>query len=63
MQKQNNYPDPGAADTEDMVSSTDCTGALQILPHDDQIEAYREICGLPEQGGLEKLLRTQKPRA
>lgn len=51
-----NYPDPSETLTKSTVSSTDCTGMVPALPEDDEnMDAYNELYGIPEQGGLNEL--------
>jgi len=39
-----NYPDPGDTDTNNVVSSTECTGLVQTPPQNkEQKKSYNEI--------------------
>ena len=50
------YPDPDMLHTNNVVSTTECTGLFQGLPvEDEQIEAFSDIYDVPDQGSLGKL--------
>ena len=47
----NDHPDPSDLSTNDVASSTECTGLIQSLPSDeDDIKSYSEIYEIPDQG-------------
>jgi anionic cell wall polymer biosynthesis LytR-Cps2A-Psr (LCP) family protein len=63
MEKRNlnEYPDPGDLSTNEVASSTECTGLMQSLPsEEDDIKSYEDIYEIPDQGSEKELQNEYK---
>ncbi|MCL2323173.1 MAG: hypothetical protein FWC47_13860 [Oscillospiraceae bacterium] len=60
----NEYPDPNDLGTNNVASSTECTGLMQSLPsEEDDIVSYEEIYDIPDQGSEKEFQKEYKKEA
>ncbi len=52
--QKNEYPDPNSVEENNVVSSTDCTGAVRWFPMEKEtMHNYGELCNVLPQGALD----------